>query len=89
MSKFRSAGYFHARDLGCLRNLEEWEEVEVDDCYMTNETLKKLKPGHTDLLKARKLWDSLCQVRNNIINGKGLNRTSKPKERRLEGIQVR
>ena len=43
MNKFQSAGYFHARDLGCLRNLEELEEVEVDDCYMTNETLKKLK----------------------------------------------
>ena len=58
-NNYRSAGYFHAQDLGCLRNLEELEEVEVEDCYMTNETLNKLKQGHIDLLKARKLWDGL------------------------------
>ena len=40
---------------GCLQNLEELEEVEVEDCYLTNETLNKLKPGQIDLLKARKL----------------------------------
>ena len=80
MNKYRRAGYFHARDLGCLRNLEELEELKVDDCYMTNGTLKKLKQGHIDLLKARKLWDGLCAVRNNVINGKGLNRTPKPKK---------
>ena len=73
VNKFQSAGYFHARDLACLRNLEELEEVEVDNCYMTNETLKKLKPGHIDLLKARKLCYGLCKARNNSINGKGLN----------------
>ena len=73
MNKFGSAGYLYARVLGCLRNLEELEEVEVDDCYMTNETLKKLKPAHIDLLKARELWDSLCEARNNVINRKGLN----------------
>ena len=33
-NNYRSAGYFHARDFGCLHNLEELEEVE--DCYMTN-----------------------------------------------------
>ena len=38
-NNYQSAGYFHARDLGCLKNLEELEEVEVEDCYMTNETL--------------------------------------------------
>ena len=48
-NNYHSAGYFHARDLGCLWNLEELEEVEVEDCYLTNETLKKLKPAHTDL----------------------------------------
>ena len=82
MNKFQSTGYFLAKDLGCLRNLEELEEVEVDDCYMTNKTLKKLKQGHIDLLKARKLWDGLCAVRNNVINGKGMNRTPKPKKHR-------
>ena len=82
MNKFGSAGYFHATDLECLRNLEELGEVEVDDCYMTNETFKKLKQGHIDLLKARKLWDGLCAVRNNVINGKGMNRTPKPKKPR-------
>ena len=35
----------------CLQNLEELEEVEKEDCYLTNETLNKLKPGHIDLLK--------------------------------------
>ena len=74
-NNYCSAGYFHARDLGCLQNLEELEE----DCYLTNETLKKSKPGHNDLLKARKLWDGLCEVRNKVINGKGLNKTPKPK----------
>ena len=58
-NNYHSAGYFHARDLGCLRNLEELAEVEVEDCYLTNETLKKLKPGHIDLLKARKLWENM------------------------------
>ena len=82
MNKFRSAGYFHARDLGCLRNLEKLEQVEVDDCYMTNETMKKLKKAHIDLLKARKLWDSLCAARNDVLNGKGLNRTRKQKKHR-------
>ena len=78
------AGYFHARDLGCLWNLEELEEVELEDCYLTNETLKTLKPGHIDLLKARKLWDGSCEERNKVINGKGLNKTPKPK--RAKGI---
>ena len=78
-NNYHSAGYFHARDLGCLQNLEELEEVEVEDCYLNNKTLKKLKPGHIDLLKARKLWDGLCEVRNKVINGKGLNKTPRPK----------
>ena len=60
-----SAGYFHARDLGCLQNLEELEEVEVED-YTTNEILNKLKQGHIDLLKARILWDGLCEARNKL-----------------------
>ena len=39
VNKFRSAGYFHAQDLGCLRNLEELEQVEFvaawrDICLM-------------------------------------------------------
>ena len=76
---YHSAGNFHARDLGCLWNLEELEELEVEDCYLTNKTLKKLKPGHIDLLKARKLWDGLCEARNKVINGKGLNKTPQPK----------
>ena len=78
-NNFCSASYFHARDLGCLQNLEELEEVEAEDCCLTNETLKKLKSGHIDLLKGRKLWDGLCEVRNKVINGKGLNKTPKPK----------
>ena len=40
----------------------------MEDCYLTNETLK-----------ARKLWDGLCEARNKVINGKGLNKTAKPK----------
>ena len=55
------------------------EEVEVEDHYMTNETLNKLKLGHIDLLKARKLWDGLCEARNKDINGKGLKKTPKLK----------
>ena len=42
---------------------------------MTNETLNKLKQGHIDLLKARKLWDGVCEVRKKVINGTGLNKT--------------
>ena len=30
-NNYHSAGYFHARDLGCSQNLEELEEVEVED----------------------------------------------------------
>ena len=78
-NNYCNAGYFHARDWGCFQNLEELEEVEVEDCYLTNKTLKKLKPAHIDLLKARKLWDGLCEVRNKVINGKGLNKTPKLK----------
>ena len=78
-NNYRKAGYFHARDLVCLQNLEELEEVEVEDCYLTNNTLKKLKPAQIDLLKAGKLWDGLCEARNKVINGKGLNKTPKPK----------
>ena len=78
-NNYCSADYFNARDLGCLQNLEELEEVEVEDCYLTNETLKKLKSGHIVFLKASKLWDGLCEVRNKVINGKGLNKTPKPK----------
>ena len=78
-NNYCSTGYLHARDLGCLWNLEELEEVEVEDCYLTNKTLKKFKPAYIDLLKARKLWDGLCEVRNKVINGKGLNKTLKLK----------
>ena len=81
-NNYHSAGYFHASDLECLQNLEELEEVEVEDCYLTNETLKKLKPGHIDLLKARKLWDGLCEVRNKVINRKRLNAPRFPPSRR-------
>ena len=70
-NNYCSAAYFHAHDLGCLWNLEELEEVEVEDCYLTNETLNKLKPGHIDLLKARKLWDGLCEVRNKLLMERG------------------
>ena len=65
--------------MGCLWNLEELEEVEVEDCSVTNKTLNKLKQGHIDLLKARKLWHRLCEAKNKVINGKGLNKTPKPK----------
>ena len=31
-NNYCSAGYFHAQDLGCLQNVKELEEVEVEDC---------------------------------------------------------
>ena len=64
---FRSPTYFHARDLGCLCQIEELKEIEKADLYMTNETRHVLTQDHIDMLKKRGLWDDMIRTREQLI----------------------
>ena len=64
---FRSPAYFHARDLGCLRQVTELEKIEKADLYMTNETRHVLTQDHIEMLKKRGFWDDMIRTREQMI----------------------
>ena len=63
----RSAAYFHSRDLGCLRELEELKNVQMKNLYIPNKTMEGLHKQHIKELKKRNMWDEIIRTRQNII----------------------
>ena len=61
-NNYKSPGYVHAQDLGCLCAIDELADVEMDDTYMDNETYFSLTKEHIELMKKRKFWDYVHQA---------------------------
>ena len=51
MSKDKRNCYFHARDMGCLHQIEDIQDVEIPDVYMDNASFKRLKPENIRVLE--------------------------------------
>ena len=62
-----SPAYFHSRDLGCLHELKELQNVQVKDVYIPNKTMDGLHKQHIKELKKQKMWDTLITTRENLI----------------------
>ena len=48
-NNYRSPGYFHSVDLGCIRNLKELRHLEKDGIYMGNEAYFVASKKHIDV----------------------------------------
>ena len=60
--------YFHARDLICLRQVDELENLGLEDIYIENHTFRTLKKEDIDLLRRRGHWKQLCINRVTLID---------------------
>ena len=60
--------YFHARDLTCLRQVDELENLGLEDIYIENHTFRTLKKEDIDLLRRRGHWKQLCINRATLID---------------------
>ena len=72
----RSPAYFHSGDLACLRELEELEDIQMKDIYITNNVFNNLSRRHIHELKKHRMWGpliatctSLNQVKVQNLNG--------------------
>ena len=66
MSKDKLNCYFHARDMGCLHQIAEIEDVEIPDVYMDNASFKRLKPENIRVLERKHHWDAVVENRQKL-----------------------
>ena len=66
MSKDKRNCYFHARDMGCLHQIEEIQDVEIPDVYMDNASFKRLKPENIRVLERKHHWDAIVENREKL-----------------------
>ena len=64
---YKTLVYFHSKDLGCVRHIEELHFTELADIYMPNETTRTLQKEHINELKKCKMWDDLVCTRQQLI----------------------
>ena len=64
---YKTLAYFHSKDLGCVRCIEELCFTELADIYMPNETTRTLQKEHINELKKHKMWDDLVHARQQLI----------------------
>ena len=62
-----STAFFHSQDLGCLHELEELKNVQMNDLYIPNKTMEGLHKQHIKELKRQNMWDAIIRTRQNII----------------------
>ena len=55
--------YFHAFDLGCLKQVYTLRDISVGDIYMSNKDIKKLKQENVDELERRDHWEQILDNR--------------------------
>ena len=55
--------YFHASDLGCLKQVYALRDLSVGDIYMSNKNIKKLKQENVDELERRDHWEPILDNR--------------------------
>ena len=66
MSTDKRNCYFHARDMGCLHQIEEIQDVEIPDVYMDNASFKRLKPENICVLEQKHHWDAIVENREKL-----------------------
>ena len=66
-SDTRSAGYFHAYDLGCLVRYKELQNITTKGVYMPNSTFQSLTPDYIEKLKKSKMWDDIIDTRQKLM----------------------
>ena len=67
MSWDRKNCYFHARDMGCLRQLQELQNVEIQEVYMDNANFKALKPENKHVLKQKNHMEALLETHDKLV----------------------
>ena len=58
--------YFHARDMGCLWQLQELQNVEIPEVYMDNANFKALKPENKCVLEQKNHMEALLETREKL-----------------------
>ena len=66
LSREKRNCYFHADDLGCLRQVFELAKVKAADLYMSNENFKKLTNANIEQLERRDHWEPILQNRRSV-----------------------
>ena len=64
---YKSPGYFHAYDLGCMRRYGKLENVQMDEIYMSNTTFCTLTGEHIRKLKMNNMWDAIIRNRQRLM----------------------
>ena len=67
MSRDRKNCYFHARDMGCLQQLQELQNVEIPEVYMDNANFKALKPENKRVLERKNHMEALLETREKLV----------------------
>ena len=67
-SRGPQSAYYHAGDLGCLRNCRELELVSVRDLYIEESCYAELTEEHKKLLRKRRHWIPVRRNRANVIS---------------------
>ena len=66
-SRGPQSAYYHAGDLGCLRNCRELELVSVRDLYIDEACYAQLTEDHKKLLRKRRHWIPVRRNRADVI----------------------
>ena len=67
MSKDKKNCYFHARDMGCLHQIQDLVNVEIPDVYMDNASFARLKPENRKLLERKQHLDAVLEKREKLV----------------------
>ena len=64
---YRSAGYFHAYDLGCMRRYDKLENAQMDEIYISNATFHTFTPDHIKKLRMNNMWDAIIRNQQRLM----------------------
>ena len=66
MSQDRKNCYFHARDMGCLHQLQELQNVDIPQVYMDNVNFRALKLENICVLKRKNHMETILETREKL-----------------------
>ena len=71
LSKEKRNCYFHAADMGCLREIVVLADIDASQIYMSNQNMKKLTKENIEELEQRYHWEAIQENRRCVrLTGK-------------------
>ena len=64
--KIRCDGYFHAKDMACIRNLDKLRCIQIEDMYMLNETFLYLDSTQLRELERRQHLEAIVNTQRKL-----------------------